>query len=160
MPSGERNKFREEFPELFRGDDKYYGKLGKLISDSEAIKYIDDKQKPYYTLDSIINGNDKVEYVKKSEHLVFRFTKDLRTTDNIGLHDAYQIAVERGKRLVSIYVLDLGDVMSHFISPWQLQFIFDNIQYLKEELSQFNIQLYFKVIGQPKERKVSCTKKK
>ena len=157
MPSEERSKFREEFPELFRADDKYYG---KLISDSEATKYMkDDKQKPYYVLDGMINGDEKSEYARKSEHLVFWFTKDLRTADNVGLHEAYQLAAEHGKRLVTIYILEIGDVESHFISPWQLQFIFDNVQKLKEELNRFNIPLYFKVIGQPKEHKVSYSKK-
>ena len=43
MQSEERSKFREEFPEVFRANDKYYG---KLISDSEATKYMkDDKTK-------------------------------------------------------------------------------------------------------------------
>ena len=115
MPSEERSKFREEFPELFRADDKYYG---KLISDSEATKYMkDDKQKPYYVLDGMINGDEKSEYARKSEHLVFWFTKDLRTADNVGLHEAYQLAAEHGKRLVTIYILEIGDVESHFISP-------------------------------------------
>ena len=118
------------------------------------------KQKPYYILDGMINGDEKSEYIGKSEHLVFWFTKDLRTADNVGLHDAYQLAAEHGKRLVTIYILEIGDVESHFISPWQLQFIFDNVQKLKEELNRFNIPLYFKVIGQPKEHKVSCSKKK
>ena len=98
-----------------------------------------DASPPYDALQNALKSQDKVDKVSTVAHW-FR-SKDLRTHDNIALHNASSLAQREGKPLVGLYVYCAPEFEWHGTSPARCDFILENLKIMQKELAALNIPL-------------------
>ncbi|KAL9027318.1 MAG: hypothetical protein Q9196_004143 [Gyalolechia fulgens] len=99
-----------------------------------------DASLPYHELREALERQDTTRQVSLVAHW-FR-SKDLRTLDNIGLHDAASLAEKEGKPLVGLYVYCAAEFEWHGTSPARCDFILENLRLMQQDLADLNIPLF------------------
>ena len=100
-----------------------------------------DENLPYDQLKELLEAQEEPKDVGIVLHW-FR-SKDLRIEDNRALHAASKRAKEAGQPLVTIYV-NCNDAFNfHGVSPARLDFIYDNLRIMQEQLKKLDIPLVF-----------------
>jgi deoxyribodipyrimidine photo-lyase len=100
-----------------------------------------DEHLPYDNVKELLEAQDEPKEVGTVLHW-FR-SKDLRIHDNRALHAASQRAKDAGKPLITIYV-NCNDAFNfHGVSPARLDFIYENLRLMQEELKKLDIPLVF-----------------
>jgi len=100
-----------------------------------------DEDLPYDRLRELLESQEEPQEVGAVLHW-FR-SKDLRIQDNRALHAASEKAKEANKPLICIYVNCVDAFVFHGVSPARLDFIYDNLKLMQEELKKLDIPLVF-----------------
>lgn len=98
-----------------------------------------DHDLPYDKLRKDLESQEVNDNVSNVLHW-FR-SKDLRIEDNIGLHHASSLAMDKGKPLLCTYVHCGPEFEWHGTSPARVDFIRENLQIMQAELKKLNIPL-------------------
>ena len=107
-----------------------------------------DSELPYDILKERLQGQTSKDKASKVLHW-FR-SKDLRLSDNVGLHNASALATDQGKPLVCAYVNCAPEFAWHGTSPARVDFILQNLDLMQQELKKLNIPM---VVLEAPERK-------
>ena len=112
-----------------------------------------DADLPYDKLQDLLDEQD----VKSQAHTVAHWfrSKDLRTQDNIALHNASAFAKDQSTGLVTFYINCPAEFEWHGTSPARTDFIFENLKIMQKELKELNIPLV--VLDAPKRKDIVPT---
>ena len=100
-----------------------------------------DADAPFNTLLENLGCQDAMDDVNTVVHW-FR-SKDLRVQDNVALHNASQLAKEKSKPLICVYVYCAEEFEWHGTSPARSDLILETLGIMQKELKNLGIPLVF-----------------
>ncbi|MCJ1278741.1 hypothetical protein MMC21_006558 [Puttea exsequens] len=100
-----------------------------------------DAETPFHDLLDRLESQDEVSNVKNVVHW-FR-SKDLRIQDNQALHNASQLAKEKLKPLICVYIYSPEEFEWHGTSPARSDLIVETLSIVQKELKDLDIPLVF-----------------
>jgi len=100
-----------------------------------------DADTPYNQLLERLDSQDSVNDVQNVVHW-FR-SKDLRIKDNIALHHASQLAKEKSKPMICVYIYCPEEFEWHGTSPARSDMIIETLGIMQKELKDLSIPLVF-----------------
>ena len=140
-PSPARKKQRVENEGGIPPEEKY-----KIVNRRFYPKQISTERCHAYTNGDIPRPLDLLEQALKDtaaerqkiavkDAVVHYFKMDLRMNDNHGLHLASEKARSKGVPLICVYLASPQDIEAHLMAPARVDFMFRNLQVLKDELA-------------------------
>ncbi|KAF2643434.1 Cryptochrome/photolyase FAD-binding domain-containing protein [Massarina eburnea CBS 473.64] len=100
-----------------------------------------DEDLPFDNLIEALDAQEEKKDVTKVVHW-FR-PKDLRIQDNTGLYHASQLAQDKKKPLIGIYLHCPAEESWHGTSPARMDFMIEGLKIMQKELKELNIPLVF-----------------
>lgn len=122
------------------------------ISTRAAVKYKDDKNKPYFILNEKLDASQaERDSIKPKKAIAHWFVRDFRVADNHGLSKAYELAAKHKLPLITFWVKCKKLSEAHGDSDFKKYYRALSLKQLHEKLAKLNVPLVTLEAGERKD---------